>query len=43
MRRALCDASRPESLNYLKDNIVIKPLALAMSVVGALISTQALA
>lgn len=40
MRRALCKGSGLENLNHLKEDLVIKPLALAISVVGSLLSAQ---
>nr|WP_257627107.1 autotransporter domain-containing protein [Pseudomonas sp. Xaverov 259] len=40
MRRALCKGSGPENFNHLKEDLVIKPLALAISVVGSLLSAQ---
>ncbi len=40
MRRALCKGSGLENLNHLKEDLVIKPLVLAISVVGSLLSAQ---
>lgn len=40
MRRALCKGSGLEHFNHLKEDLVIKPLALAISVVGSLLSAQ---
>ena len=40
MRRALCKGSGLENFNHLKEDLVIKPLALAISVVGSLLSAQ---
>ena len=40
MRRALCKGSELKNFNHLKEDLVIKPLALAISVVGSLLSAQ---
>ena len=43
MRRTLCKGSRLENPHHLKEDLVIKPLALAISAACALLPTHLLA